>query len=93
MTSTTPSSLGDHIDHRQAPYYKFTVFTWDAQLFQSICKTMRIEYITIEDEEYPYYSIFQFSCAAADLLYLIQRYQSIGCPFGLDNFNRRQNTA
>jgi hypothetical protein len=87
MTATTAPSLGAHKDHHKAPYYRFTVFTWDATLFQSVCKTIGIEFQSIEDDEYPYYSIFKFTCDAACLVFLIQRYLIAGYPFSLDNFN------
>jgi hypothetical protein len=90
MTATTAASLGAHQDHRQAPYHRFTVFTWHAHLFHSVCKTMGIQYEVIEDDEYPYYSIFQFTCGAPWLIFLIQRYVESGYPFSLTNFNLRE---
>ena len=92
MTATTTSSTASHKNYGQSTYYWFTVFTWDAHLFRSICKTMAIAYSVIEDEEFPYYSIFQFTCDAPYLILLIQRYLAAGHPFDLNNFNLKEPT-
>ena len=92
MTATTPMPLGALKDHHPAPYYHFTTFTWNAHLFRSTCDMLKIKYECLEDEEYPYYSIFQFACDAPCLVMLIHRHVLASYPFSLGDFYPKQNT-
>ena len=92
MTATTSPSLGIIQDHHQAPHFQLSVFPWHAHLFRAYSKFYSLEFQAVEDPEFPYLAIFQFSCDSNLLNQLIARYTTAGYPFGITNFNRKSET-
>ena len=87
MLATTSSSTGIYKNDRPTPYFRFAVFPSHAGLFQKFAEKRKIEFSTAESLDVPTLIVFQFTCSFIQLTMLVENYQDADYPFGLTNFN------